>query len=70
MVSSKRLRQVRVAAAHHIACAVVPDAGFDARWAAWVARGRVHEHRVRRRFVAWLSTAVVGAALVYGVLRW
>jgi len=69
MISSNRLRHVPVAAAHHIACAVVPT-GFNARWAAWVARGRVHEHRVRRRFVTWLSTAVVGAALVYGVLRW
>jgi hypothetical protein len=30
---------------------VAPDADFATRWAAWVERGRVHEQRVRRRFV-------------------
>jgi hypothetical protein len=49
--------------------AVVADADFNNRWAAWVARGRVHEERVRRRFVVWVSVLAVGSAILYGFFR-
>ena len=51
------------------ATATVPGADFDIRWAAWVARGRVHDQRVRRRLVVWASVLAMGAALVYAFLR-
>jgi len=68
MVGSETHPQQPVVAAMHVASDAVPDAGFEARWAAWIARGRAHEQRVRRRFVTWLSIAVVGTAIVYGFL--
>ena len=43
--------------------AIVPDADFDVRWAAWVARGRLHDERVRRRFQVWLPVIAIGAAI-------
>jgi hypothetical protein len=50
-----------------------PDAAFDAefniRWAAWVARGRVHERRVRLRLVAGAAALAVGTAIGYVFLR-
>ena len=49
--------------------AVVPDTDFDSRWAAWVARGRVHEQRVRRRFLIAVPVIAIGAAIVFAVLR-
>jgi hypothetical protein len=45
---------------------------FEARWAPWVARGRVREQRVRRKFVLSASALSVGAAavaLIYALLR-
>ena len=48
--------------------AVVPDADFDSRWAAWVARGRVHDERVRRRFLIWLPVIAIGAAIAFALL--
>ena len=69
MVGSGTRPQQPVGAPIHVSSEVVPDAGFEARWAAWIARGRAHERRVRRRFVTWLSIAVVGTAIVYGFLR-
>jgi len=69
MVGSETRPQQPVVAPMHAASDAVPDAGFEARWAAWIARGRAHEQRVRRRFVTWLSIAAVGTAIVYGILR-
>jgi len=48
---------------------VVPDTEFDIRWAAWVARGRVHEQRVRRRFLIWAPVLATAAAIVFALLR-
>jgi hypothetical protein len=48
---------------------VVPDAELDIRWAAWVARGRAHEQRVRRRFLMWAPVLAIGAAIVFALLR-
>jgi hypothetical protein len=45
--------------------AAAPDPDFDRRWDAWVARGRVHERRVRRLFIAWASILAAAAAVVY-----
>ena len=58
---------VEIAAVHHDALAV--DADFDARWAAWVARGRVHDQHVRRKFIVWASVFAMGAAIVYAFFR-
>ena len=69
MGSTAPLTQSPVSAAYHPAQAVVPDADFDTRWAAWVARGRIHEQRVRRRFVTWASVIAIGAAIVFALLR-
>jgi len=58
--------------AYHDAPTVAPGAGFDARWAAWLERGRRHDRRVRERFVvsgAVLAMAVVGVAIVYALAR-
>lgn len=46
-----------------------PDADFDARWAAWVARGRGHEQRVRRRFLIWVPMVAIGAAILFTLLK-
>ena len=69
MVGTETHPQQPVVTPIRVASDVVPDAGFEARWAAWIARGRAHERRVRRRLVTWLSIAVVGTAIVYGFLR-
>jgi hypothetical protein len=47
----------------------VDPADFDARWATWVARGRVHERRVRRRFVIWAGVFATGVAVAYAFLH-
>ena len=49
--------------------AVVPDAEFDIRWAAWMARGRAHEQRARRRFLIWAPVLAIGAAIVFALLK-
>jgi len=45
------------------------DVPFETRWAAWVARGRAHERRVRRRLM--IAGAALGAAgaIVYAFIR-
>jgi hypothetical protein len=49
--------------------AVVRDTELDIRWAAWVARGRVHEQRVRRRFLIWAPVIAVAGAIALVLLR-
>lgn len=51
MVSNQGLAPFPVSTASYAAPAVGFNAEFDARWAAWVARGRVH-HVVHRMAVA------------------
>jgi hypothetical protein len=58
-----------VSVSDHVATATAPGADFDIRWAAWVARGRVHDQRVRRRLVVSASVLAMGAAIVYAFLR-
>ena len=45
-----------------------PDADFDARWAAWQTRGRVHDRAVRRKLLVLAPAAVIAAAIVYLLL--
>ena len=47
----------------------VDAADFEVRWANWIARGRVHEQRARRRFVVWAAVLTMAAALAYLVVR-
>ena len=42
---------------------------FDARWAAWLARGRVHDQRVRRRFLIWGPAIAIAAAIAFVLFR-
>jgi hypothetical protein len=44
------------------------DVAFDARWAAWLARGRAHERRVRVRLMICGALLAVGGAVVYGFI--
>jgi hypothetical protein len=63
------LTPLAVSVSDHVATATAPGADFDIRWAAWVARGRVHDRRMRRRLVVWASVLAMGAAIVYAFLR-
>jgi hypothetical protein len=48
------------------------DSSFDARWAAWVERGRRHDLAVKRKLrIALLCAAAVGGlvAIFFGVAR-
>ena len=38
---------------------------FDARWAAWQMRGRLHDARVRRRLILVTPAVLAVAALFY-----
>jgi len=41
------------------------DSEFDARWAAWLARGAAHDRAVRRRVATLGPVAFVVAAVVF-----
>jgi hypothetical protein len=69
MAVSQSLAQIPSSAADHPFASNAPDTDFDARRAAWIARGRVHEQLVRRRFVVWARVVTTGAAIVYAFLR-
>jgi hypothetical protein len=58
-----------VADTYQIAPAIALDADFDARWAAWVARGHAHEEIVRRKIGMFAGVLGVAAALLYAFLR-
>jgi hypothetical protein len=68
MAISQSPAQIPLNAADHPVATIALDTDFDARWAAWIARGRVHEQRVRRRFVVWASVVATGAAIAYAFL--
>jgi hypothetical protein len=44
-----------------------PD--FDSRWAAWFARRRAHERRVKRRLLLWAALLAMAIADVFGFVR-
>ena len=68
MIISEPLTQIPATAAYPVAPSVAPTADFDTRWAAWLARGRAHERRARRRFAVSASVVAMGAAILYVVL--
>jgi hypothetical protein len=46
-----------------------PDVGFNARWAAWVAReSTAHEQLVRRKLVVRAGALALGAAILYALM--
>jgi len=45
------------------------DADFTVRWDAWLARGRAHELRVRRRLLVCAGVLALAAAGFLGFLR-
>jgi hypothetical protein len=56
------------ASAQHAAEPSGLDADFDTRWAAWRARGDVHERAVRRRLLMLAPVAAVAAAILYSLM--
>jgi hypothetical protein len=48
--------------------AVLPDAEFDIRWTPGL-RGRLHEQRIRRRFLIAVPVIAIGAAIAFALLR-
>ena len=68
MVIDEPVAELRTAATFHGAPLVARDGDFEKRWAAWVERGRVHERRVRRRFVVAAGVIAIGAAIAFGFL--
>ena len=48
--------------------AAVVDGDFETRWAAWVARGQVHDRRVRRRLVISAAAIAIGGAIAFALL--
>lgn len=63
------LAPLPVAETFHAAPAVPLDADFDARWAAWVTRGRAHEQHVRRKLVVVAGVLATAVAIVYAFMR-
>jgi hypothetical protein len=47
----------------------VTDTDFDTRWAAWMARGRVHDQRVQRRVLILCSAIAIGTAIALALFR-
>ena len=44
------------------------DPDFDARWAAWQARGIAHDRAFRRRMAIVVPVAIVVATIFYALL--
>jgi len=45
------------------------ETDFDVRWAAWIARGRAHERRVRRNLVVSASLLSTVVIIIYMFVR-
>jgi hypothetical protein len=67
MSSNEPLARLPVDDTYHVAPAVALDADFEARWAAWVARGHAHEEIVRRKLGIFAAVLVIAAAILYGL---
>jgi hypothetical protein len=67
MSSGEPLVRLPVAGAYPVAATVALDADFDARWAAWVARGRAHEDIVRRKLGTVAGVLAIAAAMLSGL---
>ena len=72
MATTETLAPIPARAAYHVVPPVQPDAGFDARWAAWLERGRIHDRLVRQRLSVsggLLAMGAVGALIIYALVR-
>jgi hypothetical protein len=69
MIINEAISRLPVSAARHTTTAVAIDPDFDGRWATWVARGRVHGRRARRKLVVWAAVLAMAAAIVYVFAR-
>jgi hypothetical protein len=65
MVINEAVAELRAAATSDGAPLVAVDENFETRWATWVARGQVHDRRVRRRFVISAAAIAIGAAIAF-----
>ena len=65
MLSNDPLAPLPAVAAYDTGALTMADADFNTRWAAWLARGRVHEQMVRRRLMVGGGVLAAGAAIVY-----
>ena len=65
MVMTETVAELQSTAAFQSGPLVAVDADFETRWAAWVARGHVHERRVRRRFVISAAVIAIGGAIAF-----
>ena len=68
MVINEPVVELPTTAPSHGVPLVADDGEFERRWAAWVARGRVHERRVRRRFVVAAAAIAIGGAIALAFL--
>jgi hypothetical protein len=68
MSSSESLARSPIAAPYAMAPGVALDTDFNARWAAWLARGQAHEKSVRRKLLLFAGVLTMAAAIVYAFL--
>ena len=47
----------------------LPDPAFDARWTAWIARGRVQDARGQRLFLILAPLVTIGAFVAFTLLK-
>ena len=72
MLPNESPAAVFVRTGEHSAVPIAPNAGFEARWAAWRTRGLAHERAVRRTLTLVAGVAgivVTAAAIAYMLLR-
>jgi hypothetical protein len=65
MVINEAVAEPRAAATSEGAPLVAVDRNFERRWTAWMARGQVHDRRVRRRFVVSAAVIAIGGAIAF-----
>ena len=68
MARNKSIAESPVDTRYDFAVSVPLDAEFEARWAAWHARGVAHERAVRRKFLILAPVLAIAAAIVYALL--
>ena len=69
MPGHEPLAQPPVSGGYQAASAVALDPDFDLRWAAWVARGQVHEQLVRRKLLMLGGVLAIAGGIVYTFIR-
>ncbi|MBI3493632.1 MAG: hypothetical protein HY047_17920 [Acidobacteria bacterium] len=69
MARNESIAESPVDTRDHSAAPVPLDAAFEARWAAWHARGVAPERAVCRKFLILAPVLAIIAAIVYAILR-